>query len=360
MRIAIIHHSEDTSNDYGAFISSLLQNVLAEKKYVAADYHQVLREKSLPGSADLLLHIVIPASGKWGLNHWYKRKLPRIFKNMKIDVIICSYGICTLSNIPQILIIPDTSLLLSDKPAFLWQQYAARRIKKNLDAAKNIITYSQQSKQIIPQQKTVVIPYTTKDLFQPLEWHDKLYIKSRFAENKEFFISIIPDNNEKIFVELLKAFSKFKKSQQSSMQLLLLPKEDSFTRRIDNKLDTYKYRNDVKLINDADEKETAQIIASAYAYLHIPENDADLLPVVIAMKSALPVVGYYTDSMYEYCGDTAILIKEQSFDLLGEELIRIYKDESLRTKLCELAVSKTASYQQAETADQVCKILDIP
>jgi len=194
-------------------------------------------------------------------------------------------------------------------------------------------------------------------LFKPMEWHDKLYIKSRFSENKEYFVAVLPDGNEKIFTELLKAFSKFKKWQQSNMQLLLLPKEESFSSQIENKLSLYKYRDDVKLINDAENKEIADIIATAYALLHTPYSDADLWPVSAAVQCSIPVIGFNTESMQEYCGKAAILVNERSEEAFGEELIHLYKDETLRNKMSEAAVERVQFYQQKEIAVKLWQVL---
>ena len=179
-----------------------------------------------------------------------------------------------------------------------------------------------------------------------MEWHDKLYVKSRYSENKEYFVAILPDDNEAIFTDLLKAYSKFKKWQQSNMQLVLLPKEDGFISTIDDKLQTYKYRNDVKLVNDADKKETADIIASAWAMIHLPFQDSDIWPVTTAIQSAIPVITTHSESMEEYCGDAALYIQGKDLEELGNTLIKLYKDEDLRTKLTEKTTEQAEKLQQ--------------
>src|SRR6476660_8812717 len=141
------------------------------------------------------------------------------------------------------------------------------------------------------------------------------------------------------------------------MQLLLLPKEESFSSHIENKLSLYKYRDDVKLINDAENKETADIIATAYALLHTPFSDGDLWPVSAAVQCGIPVIGFYTESMQEYCDKAAILVNERSEEALGDELIRVYKDETLRNQLREAAVARAQSYKQKENASKLWEVL---
>ena len=169
---------------------------------------------------------------------------------------------------------------------------------------------------------------------------------------------MLADNDENGFTELLKAFSKFKKWQQSSMQLILLPKEESFGNIIYDKLDTYKYRDDVKLVNDANKKETADIIASAYALLHTATADADLLPVAAALQSATPVIGFFTESLQEYCGEAGIIVTETVYEAFGDQLSKLYKDETLHSQMSEAAVKTAAGSQQKEQAERLWQLIN--
>ncbi len=364
MRIAVIHHSNDFSNDYAAYLSALLDETAVENNYVVKDYHRLLFDKEVLTGENIVLHIVINAENSFAIRYWYGLKLPSIFKKCAIEKVICQYGILTSSRIAQILVLPDTALLSPNKKMLPWQKIAAKNVKKNIAAAQTVITYSQHAKNETEElngnnaKKIAVFPYTANLLFKPLEWHDKLYIKSRFAENKEFFAAVLPHDDEKVFTELLKAFSKFKKWQQSSMQLLLLPKEDAFAETIHEKLETYKYRQDVKLVNDADKKEIADIFAAAYALIHVSPQDADLLPVAAALQSATPVIAFSTESLQEYCGNAVILITEPGYELLGDQLTQLYKNETQRAEMSEAAIKRTEIFQQKEHAEKLWQLLN--
>jgi glycosyltransferase involved in cell wall biosynthesis len=363
MRIGVIHHSDDVSNDYAAYVAALIDSTAEQNGYTINDYEQLLRfREQLPGE-NTFMHIVIPAAKKFSLKYWYNAKLPKIAKKYRLDKLICTYGTGVNSNVPQLLLFPDVTLLKEEKK-LLWQEYASKNLQKSTENSSSIITYSNVAKEklenatAIDQQKTFVMPYSVNELFQPMEWHDKLYIKSRFSQNAEYFVAVLPDNDEKSFVELLKAFSKFKKWQQSGMQLLLLPKEEAFSSAIENKLDLYKYKNDVKLINDADNKETANIIATAYGLLHITSKDSDLWPISAALQCGAPVLAYYTESMQEYCGEAGLFVKERSFEAFGDHLITLYKDETLRNKMSEAAIEKAKSYNQKIHSEKLWQLIN--
>jgi glycosyltransferase involved in cell wall biosynthesis len=141
------------------------------------------------------------------------------------------------------------------------------------------------------------------------------------------------------------------------MQLLLLPKEEAFSSSIENKLDLYKYKSDIKLINDADNKETANIIATAYALLHITIKDSDLWPVSAALQCGTPVLAYYTESMQEYCGEAGLFVKERNHESFGDHLITLYKDETLRAKMSETAIERAKDYNQKDHAEKLWELI---
>ena len=364
MRIAVLHHHEDLSNDYAAYISALLDDTAEENGYAVKDYEQLLRFREPLKDDNVLLHIIIPATKKFPLKYWYNAKLPRIIKRYGIEKVLCTYGINTASNIQQILLFPDKELLLTSNKMLLWQQYAAKNLKKSFEKAYTVLAYSSATESQlqtvfnIDKQRTLLQPFTVDELFKPMEWHEKLYIKSRFSENKEYFVAVLPDDDEKIFTELLKAFSKFKKWQQSNMELLLLPKEESFSSAIEKKLELYKYRSDVKLVNDADTKETSNIIATAYAMLHYPLKDSDLWPVAAALQCSTPVICFNHESIKEYCGAAALLATEINFEAFGDQLILLYKDENLRNKMSEVALEKAKQYNRKEYAYKLWQLMN--
>lgn len=363
MRIALIHHSDDLTNDFEAYLATLLDNVAGVHNYLIKDYDSVRRGYEPVTGTDVLLHIVIPANSNFALKYWYAVKLPAILRKYAIEKVMCMYGITVQSTITKCLVLPDISFFGVSKGMNVWQKFAAKNLPKSIAAADNIITYSVAAKNKIAEKsqpaavKTAVFPYSAGELFKPMEWHDKLYVKSRYSENKEYFVAILPDDNEALFTHLLKAYSKFKKWQQSNMQLVLLPKEDGFTSDIDNKLQTYKYRNDVKLVNDADKKETADIIATAYAMIHLPFQDSDIWPVTTAIQSSTPVITIFSESIKEYCGDAALYVQGKDLEELGNTLIKLYKDEDLRAKLSEKTAVQAEKLQQGTIKESLWNVL---
>lgn len=181
-----------------------------------------------------------------------------------------------------------------------------------------------------------VFPVSIPGTYKVLEWQDKLLARSGFTGNNEYFISLIKAEPIEAVVDLLKAFSHFKKWQQSSMQLILVCNTGEDIKPLKNKLSTYKYRDDVVLSEDISDAPLAGLLASAYAYIHHPAASENTLPVLAALQCGTPVISTTTGLAEAYLKpyDKGLLIAESgSIESTGLLLQRIYKDENLRNKL---------------------------
>ena len=182
-------------------------------------------------------------------------------------------------------------------------------------------------------------------------------IKATHADNNEYFLSILKDDDEENFMLLLRAFSKFKKWQQSSMKLLLLPKYEAFEKHIFEKLKTYKYREDVRLLENLEETQLISVVASAHSFVHISSSFADLMVLSIALKCALPVITDKNEDVEEYCNNAALFVKESSVEFLGEALINLYKDENLHTQLKEAAEKQAVFLNREEYKTKLWQLI---
>jgi glycosyltransferase involved in cell wall biosynthesis len=182
-------------------------------------------------------------------------------------------------------------------------------------------------------------------------------IKAMQADNNEYFLSILKDDDEDNFILLLRAFSKFKKWQQSSMKLLLLPKYETFDKIIHEKLKTYKYREDVRLLENLEETQLVQVVASAHSFIHISSAFADLMVLSIALKCALPVITDDNADIREYLNSAAYYINKKSEEFLGDALITLYKDENLHLQLKEAAEKQCSFLNREEFKSKLWQLL---
>lgn len=272
---------------------------------------------------------------------WLNYTLPGIARKWKADIIIHTGGVsCLHTKIPQYLIISDLSFL--HFPHF-FSRMQLRFLKKNmqtfLDKADTIAATADFLKNEITQQYAVdeekIHPFQwmPSDHFHPVDWAEKEVIKENYAEGKEYFLfsgDIHPRNN---LVNLLKAFSAFKKRQQSNMQLMIAAKGVSLNNPFTENLKTYKYRSEVKLLPDLPVNELAKITAAAYAFVYPALYEGISIFVLQAMQCDVPVITGNTRALIETTGDAGLHADAANFEDIAAKMMLLFKDENKRAGL---------------------------
>lgn len=109
-----------------------------------------------------------------------------------------------------------------------------------------------------------------------MEWEEREQLKEKYAGGTEYFLYTGPIYPPDPLITLLKAFSHFKKWQQSNMKLVLAGAANRKTKKLKDKLGTYKYREDVLIIENPDPGITQELTAAAYAPVYLQENEEEL------------------------------------------------------------------------------------
>jgi glycosyltransferase involved in cell wall biosynthesis len=289
---------------------------------------------------------------------WYDIKIPLVLKRLRADVFVSCDGFCSLATkIPQCLVVHDLAFL--HYPAFnkgTHQLFYKRYTPRFLEKAKSVATVSEFSKQDIITQygtdpaKINVVYSAAKEIFYPLSDDDKLMTRDQYTGGKEFFLYTGAIHPRKNLMQLLKAFSVFKKRQQSNFKLVIAGrlawKYNSFIEG----LKTYKYRNDVVMTGYLEEKELVRLTGSAYAMVYPSLWEGFGVPVLEAMHAGVPVITSGNSSMQEIAKEAALYVNPEDHTDIAEKMMRLYKDENLRKELIKKGFSRSAEYSWNKTA----------
>jgi glycosyltransferase involved in cell wall biosynthesis len=339
----VVYNLQDFVNDY---IFQIINNNPTHSFYIiadsVADKFVTLKNISIIASAPTSANILL-----WKL--WYAYKLPSLLKKYKADVFINMDSICSLkTKVPQCIVVPDLSFL--QHPAF---------VKKNtsvfLKKAVMIITFSQFVKNLICKNYTIAtekveVIYTgANENFLPVDEVEKENCKGIYTEGKEYFLFAGELSAANNLVNLLKAFSFFKKRQKSNMQLIIATKAIAPNNPLVESLKTYKYRNEVKLLIDLPEEELVKITAAAYAFVYAVKQHDYYAPVLLAMQSEVPVIVSNSAIMTEICGETALFTDPAIFENIADKMMMLFKNEDKRNELIIKGKQQAAKFPLATT-----------
>jgi glycosyltransferase involved in cell wall biosynthesis len=289
------------------------------------------------------------------LKWWHNYKLPSLLKKNKADILINAGGFGSIStSIPQLLIL--TELPIKNKK--IWRKYIPPFIKKSAAVA---IISEQAKNQLhtifkVPENKLVVTGMGVSDEFAPVDGLDERHaIKDIYSNGREYFLfsgTIDPASN---IIHLLKAFSLFKKRQRSNMQLLL---EGTINwPNMEEKLATYKFKNDVHLLGSLPEKELAKLMGAAYAFVYPTQANGFALPVLQAMRSGLPVLAS-NENIRELAADGALYSNASSPEELAAQLMMLYKDENRRSLMIAEGLQRSQHYSWKTAASTLWQAIE--
>ncbi len=274
---------------------------------------------------------------------WYNYRLPFILRKVKADIFINMGAICSLkTNIPQCLVLQNPYVLNNQSP-YLKKALVYLNKASTIIAGSQFLANSLCGEYKISEEKVRVIYAAVTAKFSPLLQPEKENYKEKYAEGKEYFLftgELTVDNN---LINLLKAFSFFKKRQKSNMLLIIVATNFVAGSAFEKSLQTYKYRTDVKLIPDPGEDELAVIIAAAYSMVYPTLGDTSYIPILQAMQSGVPVITSDILLMHEICNNAALFINPEVFEHIADKMMQLFKDEQLRNELIDKGIQQAAA-----------------
>ena len=272
---------------------------------------------------------------------WYDIKVPVILKRYKVDVFVSCDGFCSLgTKVPQCLVVHDLAFLhypstIKKSHLLFYKRYTPRFLGKAI----SIATVSEFSKKDIIAQygtdaKKINVVYNgVKEIFNPINNEAKATIKNKYTDGKEYFIYAGSIHPRKNLITLLKAFSVFKKRQQTNMKLVLAGRLAWQYESFEKDLKSYKYRNDVVLTGYVEEAVLAEIIGAAYGLVYPSFFEGFGVPVLEAMRCDVPVITSADSAMQEIAKDAALYADANSHTDIANKMMLLYKDENLRKEL---------------------------
>jgi len=290
--------------------------------------------------------------------YWYNIKAAWEVRKCKADIWIQPYGFCSLlSGVPQVLVIHDLAYkhvpqTISWHQRLFYQTFTPLFLKK----AKRTITVSEFSKQDIlhyypnKANSIAVVSGAAREGFRPLSWEEKEQVKEAYTDGYEYFICVGGISPRKNMLNIIKAFSLFKKWHKSNMKLVFAGRLAWQYQDFMEKLKTYKYRNDVVLTGYVTDEILAKLTASSYAAIYVSHFEGFGLPILEAMQSGVPVITANNSSMPEVGGEAALYADADQPDTIAAHMQTLYKNEQIREKLVQKGLERAQQYSWEKAA----------
>lgn len=261
---------------------------------------------------------------------WYQLRLPRLLKTLQADHCTGTEGyIAHRSPCAQSLLLPQvwhpTTLHRAGWPG-------AAHFRK----AKNIAVFDSGAKawlvnnRHLSEEKITMIPVAVSAHFVPLESGPIAETQDRCTGGAAYFLAT-GIQSAAALITLLKAFSRFKKRQKSSMKLAVaVPAREAAA--IDQQLARYRYRQDVVIWEAKEIREEARAFGSAYAVI-VGDAAGAQANLVKALQCQVPLLTI--SAHHSSTGAAALYFNKDSDQELSEQMMLVYKDENIRNALIE-------------------------
>ena len=262
--------------------------------------------------------------------YWYQYKLPSILNRYGVNIMCCSGEICNLkTTIPQIIIFNNV-LASTGGLRYAYQKKYFEKCISALTYNKNMLNRMQKK---FPQNKKKL---------QALPYNLDFQSSTNSVEEKEAaFACVINKKNVGALTTLLKAFSIFKKWQHSSFQLILI-KEDGALSQFES-IATYKYRDDITIIESTSPINPLRYIQNAFAYIHLYRED-DEYYALAAMQAGVPTITSANETTNLSVFNNAAMSAKESESGLAEQMMRLYKDEHIHKHYSKAGAIFAAPY----------------
>ncbi|HEV2353757.1 MAG TPA: glycosyltransferase, partial [Puia sp.] len=256
--------------------------------------------------------------------------------------------------IPQCLWMPERADPADRSVARSHLAIYGSRLQQSLKRADHLLCYSEHDRERLAgsepelRRKIRVLPAFPAETVRPVLPGEKEEVKSRWLGGKEYFFADVTGGDEHGVVDMLKAFSFFKKRQHSRMRLVLGGKMCGSPEGIKERIRSYKYRDDIDWSEELG-VDAGSLMGAAYCLLLPFEGSSLGVTLLNTWRRGVPAIVVDGGLLQELAGDAALGMVYGDPASLAAQLMRIYKDEGLRAGLIGKGFEQVKHYHRERT-----------
>ncbi|ANH82838.1 hypothetical protein A8C56_19270 [Niabella ginsenosidivorans] len=278
--------------------------------------------------------------------------MPMLLKKEKISTLI-------IFDTGDVLSAPvNQFLILNDQYRYHKKDAAAFRKLKRIVVSSLLLKEYLLENAAAPAEKIIVLSGLLRRSLKPADVLGTMAFKDALTGGKEFFICNDEQWTKEKLVVLLKAFSRFKKMQQTSWKLLLTQRgEDpraSFN-PVFEALKNYRYKEDVVLFQSSGNEQYAQALSAAYMAVSLQEGPGYPAGIMEALCCGTPVI--VPEGLEHSAGFSLPSYSEKDEEPLAKKMMEQYKNEGLRHKYADALRKRPVISYPGNGLDELLKHL---
>ena len=276
-----------------------------------------------------------PLTKNSSLWYWNQVTLRRILLLKKVDVFVSEYGFCCMrSDIPQWIYF-DPAFMEQDNviPSRMGMKLFFPSMAKK---AARIITSETYAEEILskyfPAHSSKALQLSLAEIKDPSlsDWKNREDFLEKVSAGKEYIFCKTSKIQSASIIELLKAFSRFKKFQKSGIRLMLADDLQDPSSYIPS-FTSYKFRDEV-ITTCMSQDDMWERVAAAFALIELPGKTLNDVLGETALRNSIPLISGGESRALANYGNAAAFVAFSHEEIAGR-ISEIYKSEPYRQML---------------------------
>ncbi len=357
----------------GSYVSSLVKNLPFDENCTYELFgHEIDRYTFDPGDGRVTFAGIDIHDNTKAEKIWHTFKLKSFIAKQKYDAVLFPSG-SPAGHIghktPTVVVVHDIVSSFLEKST---NKISVGLFKRNLKRASKVIAVSQFIRKdltklkINPEKIEVIYDGVdhalsnkkTMKLIGENDSHDDVAYIQPFAIKRPYitYASRIV-NSDKKHIELIDAFSEFKKKTGLPHRLVLAGNEEAYAKEVYKKLESCEYASDILITGHFPRESFYDLYSLSDACVFPSINEGVGLPVIEAMACGVPVACSKKGSLGEIAGDFALYFDPDTKEEFSAAIEQIVTDESLREKLKKDGIEWTKRFSWEKTAQRTIDLL---
>ena len=204
---------------------------------------------------------------------------------------------------------------------------------------------------------TTITP-ALRGVITSLTWAETESIKTQYTGGRSFFLFTGDIAEQHQLIELLKAFSAFKKWQQSNMQLVIAGSSTAWTPVLEEKIMTYKYKQDIVLLKNISNEEIAKLVAVCYAIVCPCATVVFPFALLWGVQSNKAVIATDNTVNRQLTDAAAWVQSDHTEEGFAKAMILLFKDEQQQQLLVQQAREQWGSYNHRQMLEAAWRCIE--